>query len=255
MESEFKKELTKAFLTFHLNFLLRFVLMGRREMNNIATGFAAYRPYQYMKTRFTLLLSLCLSFLFAQEIERKSVVANRTALNIKVDGEMDESDWAEAEIATDFIQFDPDNGAPMPSEFKTEVRILYDEAIYFSAKMNDPSPDSILRELGKRDDLGRNTSWFAVWINPYNDGQNDINFWVTAAGVQIDSRTTVNGDDIAWGTVWRSATKITDYGWAAEIKLPYSALRMPKVDKHLMGLNLGRQIRRKRQLLYRPEKS
>jgi hypothetical protein len=211
-------------------------------------GFAA-EYHGLMRNLIILLFGLLTFHSFAQEIERKSVRALRIEEHIKIDGKLDEAVWQEADVATDFRQFEPENGPLIPEKFMTEVRILYDdEAIYFGAYMRDPNPDSILTELGRRDDMNRNTDWFAIWINPYNDGQNDINFWVTAAGVQIDSRTTIYGDDMAWDAVWKSHVQITDDGWIAEVKLPYSALRLPDNETHLMGLNMGRQIRRYREL-------
>jgi hypothetical protein len=44
--------------------------------------------------------------------------------------------------------------------------------------------------------------------------------------------------------VWSSATSITDFGWIAEIKLPYSALRFPKKEVQEWSFNVIRNIRR-----------
>ena len=181
--------------------------------------------------------------------QRRYIKAEKTHEKIKVDGKLDEEAWQHANTTLHFFELEPANGLPERPGFNTEVRILFDdEALYFFAIMNDPSPDSILRELGRRDNVNNNTDWFAVWINPFNDGQNDINFFVSAAGVQGDSRTTINGDDWSWDAVWRSEAIITEYGWQVEIKIPFSALRLPANPQPEWGLNMGRQIRRYREL-------
>ena len=54
--------------------------------------------------------------------------------------------------------------------------------------MYDNNPDSILRELSKRDQENKNFDGFGVFLNPFNDGQIEYNFMVTAAGVQLDRK-------------------------------------------------------------------
>ena len=171
----------------------------------------------------------------------------RTAEAPKIDGDLSDAVWQNAPVAKDFVQWNPDNGKAEPNGFESEVKILYDdEAIYFGAMLHDPYPDSILTELAQRDDNGKNADWFAVWINPYKDGLSDINFFITAAGVQIDSRTTDNGDDLNWNAVWKSEVRITEDGWIVELAIPYQALRFPETDIQSWALNIGRSIRRTR---------
>ncbi len=173
----------------------------------------------------------------------------RTETAPVIDGVLDDEVWENAPVAKNFVMWTPDNGKPEPEALRSEVKILYnDQAIYFGAMLYDPNPDSILRELGKRDDNNRNTDWFAMWINPYSDGLSDINFFVSAAGVQTDSRTTDNGDDLNWNAVWKSKVSIVENGWIVEVEIPYNALRFPEKDVQDWSLNLGRQIRRYRQL-------
>lgn len=183
-----------------------------------------------------------------QEVVRKHIGAIRISKPPHIDGDITDAVWSKAPIATGFRELEPDNGPPPPAGMETEVRILYDDnAIYFAFKNYDPQPDSILRELGPRDSQNKNTDYVAVWLNPYADGQNDINFFLSASGVQMDSRTTIYGDDLAWNAVWQSAVQMTEYGWSAEFKIPYYALRIPETDM-LWGLNMGRYVRRTRQL-------
>ena len=80
--------------------------------------------------------------------------------------------------------FDPDNGKPIPDNKKTEVKVVYDnDAIYIGATLYDDSPDKILKEITQRDDFGT-SDVFGVFINGYNDGQQDFQFFVNAADGQ-----------------------------------------------------------------------
>ena len=61
--------------------------------------------------------------------------------------------------------------------------------------MFDNHPDSILRELSKRDDYNKNFDAFEIYIDPFNNTQVEYNFMITAAGVQIDKKLSKTGSD------------------------------------------------------------
>ena len=129
------------------------------------------------------------------------------------------------------------------------MEAVYDnKSVYFIIKMYDPSPDSILKQLSIRDDLEKtNADQIGIWINPYNDGQTDFNFSVSAAGVQRDAKYSSEDIDNNWDMVWESDVTFDNEGWIAEFKIPYSALRFPKTEIQTWGLNIKRSIRRNRE--------
>ncbi len=179
----------------------------------------------------------------------KKANAVRTDQRIKTDGLLDEEAWKQANVAGDFIMFNPYNG--IASKYKTEVRILYDdESLYIGAMMYDDSPDSIYVELGARDDDRINADNFYVEISPFNDGLNGEVFKVTASGVQIDNKLSTGESwerEDTWDAVWESRTAILEKGWSAEIRIPYSALRFSKAAAQLWGINFWREVRRDRE--------
>ena len=144
--------------------------------------------------------------------------------------------------------FDPDNGKKIPENKKTEIRVLYDnDAIYIGALMLDENPEKILKEITQRDSFGT-SDLFGVFINGFNDGQQDFQFFVNAADGQADCITTdTNGEDYSWDAVWKSKAVITDKGWVVEIRIPYAALRFSSEKKQTWGLNFFREIKRDRQ--------
>ena len=108
-------------------------------------------------------------------------------------------------VADYFTQFKPNNGLSERTSQKTEVKICYDnQNLYFAAVMYDNAPDSILKELGKRDDDNKNFDLFGIVIDPFNNTQVEYNFIVTASGVQIDKKMSKNGGDKSWNAVWKS---------------------------------------------------
>ncbi|MDI5948956.1 DUF5916 domain-containing protein [Flavobacterium yafengii] len=193
-------------------------------------------------------LLLCFLLLYAFGYSQKKVLQTKfISEKIEIDGKLDENTWQTASIASDFIMFDPDNGKAIPENKKTEVKVLYDnDAIYIGAIMYDENPGKILREITQRDNFGT-SDLFGVFINGFNDGQQDFQFFVNAADGQADCITTdTNGEDYSWDAVWKSKAVITDKGWVVEMRIPYAALRFSGENKQTWGLNFFREIRRDR---------
>ena len=189
-----------------------------------------------------LIFSLLISF--TTYSQKKKLQAKLTSENIIVDGKMNEEIWISAAVATNFIMFEPDNGKPISVEKKTEVKIVYDnDAIYVSALLYDNEPDKIQKELTNRDIFGV-SDHFAIYINGFNDGQQDFRFFVSAAGVQMDCLATEDFEDFTWDSIWDSEVVLTEFGWAVEMKIPYAALRFGKSEKQVWGLNFLREIKR-----------
>lgn len=163
----------------------------------------------------------------------------------EIDGNLNDSVWAKVPTMINFTQNYPNPGENCSQQ--TAVKMIYDdEAVYISARMYEEKPDSIYNFLTERDWFG-NADYFIVVFNSYQDGINGEGFAVTPAGVQIDIKYSTIGESTNWDAVWESATSIDSLGWTAELKIPYSALRFPEVNKQIWGINFGREIRRKRE--------
>lgn len=177
--------------------------------------------------------------------QKKTLLAKPKDGNINIDGRIDETEWQNNnEIASDFIMYTPDNGKNIDKEKETQVRVLYDnDAIYISATLNDNEPEKIQRELTERDVFGIADN-FAVFINGFNDGQQDYRFYVSAAGTQMDCLATEGNEDFSWDAIWQSNARITNKGWEVEIKIPYATIRFPKNEKQVWGINFVREIKR-----------
>ena len=195
---------------------------------------------------FLLLVAGCFTQLQAQ-VTPKKLGASRISEKIVIDGKLDEAGWLKADKATGFIQNTPYPG--MVSAQETEVSILYDDdAIYIGAIMHDRSPDSILKQMTPRDTYdGSNTDAFGIIFDTYSDYQNGFAFAVTAAGVQADATIKFDGFDYTWNAAWYSKVTINKSEWCAEIKIPYSALRFPKIPEQNWSVNFFRTIRRTRE--------
>ncbi|MZQ79459.1 MAG: hypothetical protein GT599_05825 [Bacteroidales bacterium] len=207
--------------------------------------------YRTGRIIFPAILSIILSLnsVAGASQAKKRTEALRITEPIQIDGKLDETPWQKATPAGDFIIYNPHNG--MPSKFRTEVRLLYDDdALYIGAIMYDSYPDSIFTQLGQRDAGDINADHFWIEISPFNDGLNGEMFKVSASNVQIDNKMSTADSWMhrdSWDAVWHSNTSISDEGWIAEMKIPYSALRFPRSASQLWGINFWREVRRNRE--------
>ena len=194
--------------------------------------------------KFPFLFLLVFSFVsVSADVVPKTYTTARLTSPVKIDGLLNDEGWKNIPVADNFIQLDPTEGNPVTQ--KTEVKIAYDNtAVYVYAMMFDTDPDSILHELGLRDEAeSLNADRFRFAIDTYNNRQDGYVFEVTASNVQSELR----DSDPTFDAVWESATHMGKDGWSAEMRIPYSAIRFPKKDVQQWGLQLARVIRRNRE--------
>lgn len=189
-----------------------------------------------------LMVFFTLNFTAQNVKNRKKVTTTRAKKAPKIDGDLNDEAWKNAEILSDFVLFRPDNGIAVKSEYQTTVKVIYDdEAIYISALMLDPDAANIPREFAVRDNFSQ-ADFFLVTINPNDDGQNPFEFIVQSTGNQADAKVSNGNEDFNWSAVWDSAAKITDKGWQVEIKLPYRTLRFANRPLQSWGFNFHRRL-------------
>ncbi len=207
-----------------------------------------------MKRQAIIYLFIAFSTLsYAQDLVKKTLEAQRISEKMTVDGLLSESSWATAPVAKDFVFRWPTPGKTATQ--RTEVKVIYDDyAVYIGAYLYDNQPDSIAKALTQRDN-NNNADCFYVLFDTYMDGQNGLEFGVTASNVQLDTKYAIanasgnNGDndgvDQNWDTVWKSSVKMMPDGWVVEMEIPYSALRFPKKEIQDWHVNFSRRIFRK----------
>lgn len=197
-----------------------------------------------MKNIFFLFAIFCFSTINAQDqSNRKTITTTRISETPKIDGNLDDDAWKDAEIATDFVELRPTNGKAASEDYKTEVKVVYDDtAIYISAMMLDPEPSKIPMQFSTRDNLNQ-ADFFLITINPNDDGQNAFEFIVETTGNQADAKVSNGNEDFNWNAVWDSDAKVTDKGWSVEMKIPYRALRFVNKPVQSWGFNFHRKLR------------
>ena len=149
-------------------------------------------------------------------------IVPRASSDIKVDALFDEEAWQSALILE--LKYEVRPGENVPPPVRTEVLLMYDEkTLYAAFRCHDPDPSAIRAHLRDRDTLGGD-DWVALIFDTFNDSRRSYDFIVTAQGVQFDQIEAQTGEDNGWDTFWDCASRITDWGYAVEIAIPFSSL-------------------------------
>jgi hypothetical protein len=182
-------------------------------------------------------------------------VALRVTGSVAIDGSPTESAWTAAPAITRFIQTDPDEG--QPGSERTEVRLLYDdEALYVGAMLYDSEP--ISTRLARRDAGLSDSDFLVLQIDSYHDHQTAYRFAVNPSGVKQDGVVLTQtggggggfggGGDDSWDPVWEVETRVTEQGWSAEMRIPFSQLRFSPAATLTWGIQIERRINRNQEL-------
>jgi len=172
---------------------------------------------------------------------------NKTEEKIKLDGQLNEAVWQNAQAVSDFwLSFPVDD---KKADLSTSMKVTYDDNfIYIAAEMNDPN-GTIIQTL-KRDVNFWSGDNIVVVLDPVNQKSNGFMFGVNPYGVQMEGLLTGDtgsrgsrpgsgamNDD--WDNKWFSKVTKGATGWVAEMAIPFKSLRYDET-KTTWGINFIR---------------
>lgn len=184
--------------------------------------------------------------------ERKTTQAYRLQEEetLELDGQVNEPFWENVSIATGFRQQEPVEGAPASED--TEVRVAYDEKyLYLGVVLYDSEPKNIKAFQKRRDASLATDDRFMFILDTYNDQRSAYFFEINPLGlmgdglIQVGQGTNLNK---AWNGIWRAWVTKGDWGWSAEIRIPFMSLNF-EPDNESWGINFQRTVRRKNEEL------
>ncbi len=162
----------------------------------------------------------------------------------KIDGQLNDACWALAPFQDTFVQINPVEKSK-PSQ-KTNFKILYDDYnLYIGIIAYDNEPDKIESQFTRRDEIN-NSDFIAVGLDTYFDRRTAFIFGTNPSGVMFDLLIYEDGmrQDDSWDPIWEVKTSITDSGWIAEMRIPFSQLRFANKKEQIWGFQILRKIYR-----------
>jgi hypothetical protein len=178
---------------------------------------------------------------------RVTVRATRVATPIVLDGRLDESVYRDVPSVSDFVQQEPQEGAPATE--KTEIWVLFDdEYVYITARCWDSHPEKMIINEMRRDNFNifQNEN-VTVVFDTFYDQRNGFFFQTNPLGALRDQAVGDEGqsNNQDWNTVWNVKASVFDQGWMVELAIPFKSLRFKEEKNQIWGFNLRRSIRHK----------
>ncbi len=200
-----------------------------------------------MKRTLILFTFLFCSIIYAKNDNAgKKLILKKTDVHIKVDGIIDPV-WSTADSATDYFQLAPyyDKKPTWPTVAKV---LSTDDALYCliicreDKKYIQPFTGTLDNTTGE---------YVSVMLDTFDDNKTAYKFIVSVSGARSDAilLDDARNRDYTWDGIWFSATKIYNWGWVAEIKIPYKSIQYNK-DLKYWGLDFDRWIPAKAEDLY-----
>ena len=184
----------------------------------------------------------------AQTSEPSVIQALAITAPIRIDGLLNEEAWERARHISNFTQRELEFGSAVTE--RTEVAILFDaDALYVGFWGFDSEPQRILANEMARDFRWTGEDNFELVLDPFDDDRNGYLFSTNPNGAMADALIADNGSTVNrdWDGVWEVGARITEDGWFAELRIPFSTLRFGPNPGAGWGVNFERNIRRKRE--------
>jgi hypothetical protein len=164
---------------------------------------------------------------------------------IVVDGRLDDAVWQQAAVLDTFYETYPaDNTEP---NVKTVAYLVYDDrAFYIGIHAFDPEPMKIRAPFVERDNVLGTDDNVAVFLDTRNDRRTAIELRVNPRGNQSDAvfNDGTGNEDFSPDFFFDTAAQITDDGWTAEMRIPFSSLRYPRLAENRWGILVWRNYPR-----------
>jgi uncharacterized protein DUF5916 len=186
------------------------------------------------------------------ESGRATVRAVRLTAPLHLDGALDEAVYTNVPPITDFIQVEPEEGAPATE--KTDVWVTFDNTyVYVSFRCFESDPARLVANEMRRDgnSLWQGNDIVGFTFDTFYDRRNLVQFIVNPIGGRSDGQVTNerqwNGD---WNPVWDVRVGRFEGGWTVEAALPFKSLRYRPGQAQIWGFNAVRANRWKNELSF-----
>jgi hypothetical protein len=188
----------------------------------------------------------------AQVRERRTVHATRLAAPINIDGNLDEALYRDVMPTSDFIQIEPEDGAPATE--KTEMWVAFDENnVYVTFRNWHSQMDRLVAKEMRRDNqaIWSGDDLVVLYFDTFNDGRNGFQFVMNSIGGRGDGQAFNDGNHNGdFNTVWDVAPGRFDGGWTVEMSVPFKSIRYQPGAEQVWGINAVRTTRFKNELSF-----
>ena len=188
------------------------------------------------------LITLVILFIIIELSQaQQTIKAIRIDTPPTIDGHVNEPVWDEAFAVEEFYQREPYEGQPVSK--KTIFLTCYDaNNIYFAVKCWDDPKKITAKEMARDVSLGKDDR-IQIILDTYLDKRNGYWFQIGPRGSIGDALVSENGAVLnkEWDGLWTGKAKITDWGWEAEMAIPFKTMGFDK-ESTQWGIKFIRNI-------------
>lgn len=143
----------------------------------------------------------------------------------KVDGQLDEGEWAQATLLPALLSRNPLDADGLPPSQKTSLWLGYDdEALYLAVRQELPSEERPVLAKAPRRDTHENNDTSLQWMFSTRPGlKEQFNISINANSLLYDRRFD-DGSAKFWNPNLTVVSSATDFGWQGELKIPFKEL-------------------------------
>jgi hypothetical protein len=173
---------------------------------------------------------------------------SRASGEIKIDGDLGDPGWRGAARAGNFSEHNPGNQTRPAVD--TEAFMTYDDTYLYVAFRCHDKPGEVRGSFCERDKVFDDDLVF-LCLDTYGEATHAYEIAVNPYGIPGDllfSPTT--GEDVTYDMIYRSASRITDDGWVAELAVPFSSLRFPDREEQTWHVDFWRNRPRESRYQY-----
>lgn len=147
-----------------------------------------------------------------------------------------------------FYQLEPVNGEPSPSETRL-ITLQSADTLYMAFACFQDSRISARIQI--RDKLAESDDGIFIILGTFNDNRNAFGFGLNPLATQSDFRISDDGRslDYNWDAEWICAARIYEWGWTAEIAIPFKSLKYRKGSNNWQ-VNFRRVNREQSEIAY-----
>lgn len=169
-----------------------------------------------------------------------SLRALRVDSPLAVDGVLDEPFWAQAEVATNFI----DVRSGQPADQQTTVRMAYTRShLYVAVECFDNQVDKIRATERREDRYFQGDDWVEIHLDPMHSHNSKYAFFSNPLGTRVDAYEGPGGTfSTSWSADWDLAARIGEDRWVCEMRIPLRVLNYRRADGQTWGLNFTRKL-------------
>ena len=155
--------------------------------------------------------------------------------SINFDGHVNEEEWLDAD--KHLISYEVEPGYNTPAKYKTEAFITNDEKYLYVGFRAYGNKENIRARIRSRDSIYYLNDFVDVGIDTYTDGRYTVSFSVNPKGSIGDRKYSPFWPDASYNVEFEGNGHFTDYGYEAEIRIPFTSLDFPESDKQKWKIN------------------